>query len=321
MNRNKLSSRCLGGALVCVIFLGAACGGEPGYLSNEQVALGEISTEKQPVFVTTKESAMVRVNLDGTGEFGVHPEKYSLNGISEDGRIAVLGDSETNLYVLQVESGTIVRVPQLDGRVGSVSLSGDGAMLAVARHADFDRPQSSRGETEDDALYLVDTTTLQVRRMAPARHELVVRLFWSRDGEAIWLNLMDDSWQRFDVTTSQRELGVAEPDFTSFARTRGVRPTKCSEGPRAGDALVIQETDTDASIDLVQADGDVRPLIIMQGRERGFHDYQSAFSGFFFSNTCELVVFGFQDKIWVADVDTGRVSPLREGRGVFALPQ
>ncbi len=297
------------------------CGDNPGHLTNDQVALSEISTDKQPIFVTTTQGDMVRLNLDGSGEFQVHTAKYTLKGISDDGRIAALSDSDTNLHVLQVESGAIKPIPELNGRTGTVALSADGAMIAAARHADFSTPQASWDKTEDDALYLVDTATQKVRRIEPQRKKLVARLFWSQDGTSIWADLIDNKWERFDLASSLRELNVPAPDASQLARTTGVRPTKCIDGPRAGDELVSQLDDKIASIDLVRAGSEPRPLVIVEGLDTKSPDYRNTLHHYFFSNTCQLVVFTFDGQIWVADVETGRISPLKKGRDAFALPQ
>ena len=51
-------------------------------------------------------------------------------------------------------------------------------------------------------------------------------------------------------------------------------------------------------------------MVVVEGRERGFHDYMATISEEFLTRDCRYVVFYFDNGLWVAEVATGKVGPL-----------
>lgn len=43
-------------------------------------------------------------------------------------------------------------------------------------------------------------------------------------------------------------------------------------------------------------------------------------STYYFTDSCEYVVFDFRDSVWVVDVATGQVGPITQGRESFEAP-
>ena len=59
----------------------------------------------------------------------------------------------------------------------------------------------------------------------------------------------------------------------------------------------------------------------IEGRDRGFHDYQPTFRTAFFTPSCNYVVFGFDGKTWIVDVEAKRTGLIAVGTPGFILPE
>src|SRR4029079_11183463 len=92
--------------------------------------------------------------------------------------------------------------------------------IAVTRHADFSQPQARWGESEDDAVYLVDPRTLAVDVIPKTRDELVTGLVWTADGSALVLGMFHHDRVRLDLATRTRTVTHYEPPIVRGAGTR-----------------------------------------------------------------------------------------------------
>jgi len=283
-------------ALLCVL---VACGGSPGKLVNVRRDPATFVHEHQALLVDTA-GGLVRINTDGSGRESLVSSRYIELAFTPDASILALGDSNTNLYVYDGREPR--RVPELDRRTGNVAISPDGSRLAVTRHADFSLPQASWSETEDDAIYLVDTHSLAVEIIPKDRDELVTSMWWDADG--IVLGMFHFDWVRVDPVTKQRTKLPAMPPHGT--------PPACT------DQLVLRGWRGDEGIDIVTAAG-TRRLVVIDGRSRGFHDYQPTIANETLTASCRYAVFQYRGAIWIADVATTAVGYLIRGGGLRLL--
>jgi len=291
-----------------VLLAALGCGSSaPGKLINEQKDPAAFVTEQQALVMIPAEGGLVRMNLDGSGREVLAPPGYGIEAMTLDGRMFVLGDKDTNLYVLDATAPQRAprQVHALDRRAGPVALRPDGGLIAVARHADFGQPQARWGESEDDAVYLVDPHTLAVDVIPPARKELVTGLAWTPDGSALVLGMFNNDEVRLELATRTRTVVHDEPPFVRGAGTR-----TCA---RTGERVERRGGQGDDGVDIVSRAGQTRRLIIIEGRTRGFHDYLGTVNDAVFTPSCRYVVFEFLRAVWVADVATGVVGKLAEG--------
>lgn len=101
-------------------------------------------------------------------------------------------------------------------------------------------------------------------------------------------------------------------------------------GPRAGSGLdrIVPGASTalqrgrkslcvdgggDEGLDLVASNGDITRLVVIEGRERGFHDYQATIRDPFFVDGCRYVAFVFDGKVWLAETASGKIGQLAVG--------
>jgi len=287
------------------------CGGSPGRLTNERKDPSAFVTEKQPLLVATP-SGLVRIALNGSQREAIAPAGYHLEALTADGKMLALGDSDTNLYILDATVPDRVprRVPELDRRTGPVAIKPDGSVVATTKHADFDTPQRTWGRTEDDTVYLVDTRTLAVTVIPKTRDELVTGLRWEPDGSALVLAMFNFEEVRLDLATRARAVVKTTPEPFPERGSRTCDRTGEKLEPRRGG---------DEGFDIVARTGAARRLIVIEGRSRGFHDYLSTVREPVFTPSCRYVVFGFGDSVWVADAATGTVGNIAVGGDVRLL--
>jgi len=256
---------------------------------------------------------LCRVGLDGANLQILVPRPYHILDISDDGSWLLLGDPDTNLYIARGDGSDIRDIPQLAGRVGDAEFSPDGTTVAAVRHADFSRPQHKW--VDDDELFLVDVETAAVTSIGKTVDDMVVNLRWTPDGRRVFLDMMDTPDQLVTVDTGQRSYGAAPTNLRVSPAFD--RPTYC---PTTGDQLQEIGFGADEGLTLVSASGEERTLISISGRERGFHDHMPTVSTYYFTDTCEYVVFDLHESVWVVDVATGQVGPITEGRESFEAP-
>jgi hypothetical protein len=278
----------------------ASCAGAPGRLTNPRREPASFVTERQAFLVVTP-AGLTRVQLDGSGAETLFPAGYNLLTMTPDASVVVLGDQNTNLFVRRAGSTEVRRVPELDRRVGSVALSPDGVRVAVARHADFSQPQALWSKSEDDAIWLVDTRSLAVEVLPKSRDELVTSLAWQRDGRGLILGMFSSRTVRLDLASRTRAPLETRPTELLVPQSGG---PVCA---RTGARLELRGFRGDQGIDLREASGATRRLVVVEGRTRGFHDYRPTVRDPIFSDSCRYALFEFGAGLWVVEVETGVV--------------
>jgi hypothetical protein len=291
--------------LVGLALGGCDCGGSGGHIVGAEPGTAFV-TERPALHVSAREG-LVRVRLDGTERTRIFPAGRRVEDYTPDGRLWVLSDSDTNLYIAD-EGGAHERpVPELAKRASAARLSPDGTRVAVSRHADFDKPQSSW--RDDDTVYVVDTGSLEVKRYPPVRESWVISLGWNDAGTEVWLGHQDNRAEWLNLEDGARR----ERDPND--RPNAFRPAPAST---CGD-LRLRSDDT--GIFLVAADGTQQQVVTIQGRERGFHDYLPTVDGILVTPSCRHLVFGFAGDVWVVQLETHRVGLLADDASpAFFLP-
>ena len=292
-----------------------ACAGDPGRLTNARAALPQLAPETASLLVESA-GGLVRFDLGARRGEELAPSRYHLLTRSPDASVLVLGDDDTNLYVRRSDESRIRRIVQLDGRTGAVALRPDGTVIAVARHADFSLPQSEWAKTEDNGLFFIDTRTLEVRTLGKTQDVHLTGLAWTLDGSQLVTSSFTNTTERVDVASLKREPLAAYPR-EGLAGSRGNAPSACQ---RTGQQLSLRGWGGDDGIDLKDADGKTRRLVLVEGRKRGFHDHLPTISSFFFTGeSCRHAVFIFQQQVWLVDVQTGVVENLLSGYSATLL--
>ncbi|TXD37286.1 hypothetical protein FRC98_11185 [Lujinxingia vulgaris] len=275
----------------------------PGEMTNLIADDLSFVTDDDLIYVHHR-TGLDQIRVNGTDEVSIYGEGYSFQDVTDDAGLWALGDSQTNLYLLDAPGAEPERIPELDGRTSAVAIHPEGTLVAATRHADFDLPQDR--QVDDDAIYLIDPTTLDVNVLPATSNAWLFQLYWSEDGTTLYGSGHEGNF-RIDPATNTREPIASIP-------AQGVRRPRLSRDicEATGERL---ETD-DEGIWRLTADGTREPLVTIEGRERGFHDYASTINGASYTRSCDYVVFVFQDTVWVAEVATGLVGRLREGQSV-----
>lgn len=116
---------------------------------------------------------------------------------------------------------------------------------------------------------------------------------------------------RLDLATRARARVATEPDATV--------PRGSPVCARTGARLELRGWRGDGGIDLREASGATRRLVTVEGRKRGFHDYQPTIYNPFFSESCRYGVFELGGAVWVVEVETGVVGQVSLGGGALPL--
>ncbi|MBU8900730.1 hypothetical protein KRR26_34505 [Corallococcus sp. M34] len=288
----------------------SGCGGSEGRIVGAEANTAFV-TERPMIHLGAKEG-LVRVRLDGSERARVFPTNRSVLDYTADGQLWILSDPDTNLYVAD-QGGTRERsVPSLARRVSQARLSPDGTRVAAVRHADFSLPQ--RDWKDDDAVYLVDTTTLEVTRLPAQNDSWALNPNWNAEGTEVYLAHESGGAQWVRVSDGSRRA-VGEEVPPSRLPPQAGHLDSC---PARSQTL---ESD-DQGITLVSASGERKTLVTIEGRKRGFHDYEPSVSVRLFTPSCDHVLFGFSGTTWVVQVATGRVGKLASGaQPHFFLPE
>ncbi|AWV90887.1 hypothetical protein DN745_16780 [Bradymonas sediminis] len=104
-----------------------------------------------------------------------------------------------------------------------------------------------------------------------------------------------------------------------LAAAQALRPKECSGGPEGGGKLILEFYQGNARLSVSRVNGQLVELVVLAGDKGGTNLLEPPIQPYFFSDTCELVVFGFDGQIWVVEVDSRRVSPLAPGVDAFTL--
>src|SRR5690554_1901930 len=301
---NALRPPCL--MLLLITFSAALVGcppSSPGDITNPIAEDLSFVADDDLVYVH-HQGGLDQIRVNGTDAQEVYASGYSYQDVAPDLSFWVLGDSETNLYLLDAPGQAPQRIAELNGRASAVAIRPDSGLIAATRHADFDLPQSQY--RDDDAIYLIEPSTLEVTILPATSDEWLFQLFWSKDGTKLY-GAGHDHTYRIDPATNARERIEVIP-HDDIVRRPLTRDTCEVNGER-----LISD---DEGIDLLYPDGTTEDLVTIQGRERGFHDYQSTVSSVSFTRSCDYAVFTFDGSVWVVEVATKIVGKLREGSTV-----
>lgn len=284
---------------LAAVFLacGPSCAGSPGTLTT-RITPNAVDSEAALVFRSERGSEWIEIS--GANRRRLYGPQFHVQAINDDGTVHVLGDSSTNLYVWRAGTSPI-RIRALDGRTGSVALSPDGSAVVASKHADFDKPQSQWSDSEDDALWVIDTASHQVVATIPA----------SRSGLVTQVRFVDATHVTIAVDDFSGEIARQDIDLDSLSRRPRPQPLP-APSPLSCDAVGQLEA-TDEGLTLRRADGGRAQLAQVEGRVRGFHDYQPTISDTVWVDDCRYVVFGFQQDLYVFDVGAQTTSLLVQG--------
>lgn len=308
--RSTLARAALAG-IVALAGTGSGCfcaAGSPGVL----VGAGRDArfvTERATLWVQASDGVR-SVALDGSGSRLVFRGSVSVQDVAPDFRKVVLSDSETNLLVGDVSTGSIVSVPQLAKRLSAAELSPDGTRIAATRHSDFSLPQERW--VDDDAIFIVDVATLAVTTLPASSTAWPTRVQWSADGKALWLTMaFEKPSQWVTLADGARKSGLSAPPEALRPDPRA--RSKCTQTLEA-DRWKSELRITD------EPGATPRVLARLEGRERGFHDYQPDFSNTILSPACRYALFHYDGRMWAVDVRGGSPGPVVAGDALFFVP-
>ncbi len=308
-------NRCLAFAplIFALLALTACPGGSAGEITNTIREDLSFISDQQILFVhpQVNRNGIIRLNVDGTNRFDILSPDYRVRSASTDGSLWSLGDPDNNLYTLHAFEDPR-QVDFFDGQVSHAPISPDGSTIAVTLHQDFRLPQDERPGSVDDTIFLVDPQTHEVRTIPNQTDHQIRRLAWTTDSQSLYIRLDDDQQFLVDLTTEER-TELEDPYEEQAPNHPFTRPVCSHDG--------TELAHDDQGIELIRDDDERRErLVHIEGRERGFHDYESTVSQPFFTKSCETVVFVYNRSVWVVDVESGVVGELAEGRGAFILP-
>jgi len=109
------------------------------------------------------------------------------------------------------------------------------------------------------------------------------------------------------------------PGEGELAAAQARRPKECDGGPSKGAKLILEYYQGNARMSVSRPNGQLVELLRVAGHAGGSNSLEPPIHPYFFSDTCELVVFGFDKQIWAVEVDSRRMSLLSKGVDAFAL--
>lgn len=285
------------GLAATLLACGPSCAGSPGTLTTRIVPN---AIDSEAALVYRSERGTERIELSGANRSHLYGPQFHLQALNDDGTVHLLGDSSTNLYVWRAGTSPI-RIRPLDGRTGTVALSPDGSTAVASKHADFDRPQSQWSDSENDALWVIDTASHQVIATIPASQPGLVTRMRFVDGRHVAIAVDDFSGD------------VDRQDVDLDALSRSPRHEPLPAPPQLSCDSVGQLEADDEGLSLRRPDGGKAELAKVEGRVRGFHDHQPTFSDTMWVDGCRFVVFGYRHDLYVFDLGAETTSLLVEG--------
>lgn len=282
------------------------CGGAPGQLANPTQAADAL--EDDSLVVVQTEEGYLRMGLDGSHKkYLTRGDQYPL-AVSADWNVLAISNSDTDLFVRDLRyTGEPREVVSYRGRLGSVAVSPDGKLLAATRHADFSTPQSTWSDQEDNSVDIISVGSLEVVKTIDATEKgWNYSNLWFGPGGLLYTG--GAASEVIDPETGVRKK--AAPDKPELLRLRNM-PKTC------GDAEVRRKGwRGDEGLELVR-NGEAEHLVVIKGRERGFHDYQPTVKTYFFVPSCKYVVFEFRNAIYAVELATKKVTKVASGDEAF----
>lgn len=319
------------------VILLAGCGGNAGTIKNPQTTwqLNQVH-EKSAEMVFSTPIGWQALPLGGqAGDQSPRvllDKRFHVHAVDPSGTTWVLGDSQTNFFVWRRgKDPAPVEIKALSRRAGTVAVTWEANLAVVSRHADFSRPQAQWADDEDDCLVVVDLRSLATRVIEPANKLRVQQMLWEASTGAgqtpkLYLTLVCPGAERapafrVDVAKMTRTKIDAIPKEVAYGRHRGVAPDCAARGAlTSGDDGIFLEEEknaNNATENNVTKDN-ATALVHLEGRERGFHDYQPSFQDVRFGPSCKLVYFVFKRTLYTVTADAPhRVAELAGGISPF----
>jgi hypothetical protein len=288
------------------------CASKPGTIKGAMPDARFVESPERRFAYSEQDKSWSIIGLDGRTHRQLFTGVYSIEDISNDGKTFVLSNSHTDLFIA-TERGRVIReVPEFHGRLGVAAITPDGKHVALTRHADFDLPQSQW--VEDDSVYLLDTQTLESRQVAKYihRNQGAFGIAWL-DDEHVRISLFSGPYQKINTKTGEVEIFTEEDPLKTSNRWLAIT----RERKDCGVKIQKRGWGADEGLDIVLKDNTSKRLVIVEGRKRGFHDYQNTISVGTFTKDCRYLTFGFGGRLWVVEVDTGKVGPVTQDRRIF----
>jgi hypothetical protein len=268
--------------------------------------------ERTPLFART-EAGVIEINVDGTERRVIAGRGFEVVAVSADGGVIAFTDAVHGVWIARGGRAP-VRIEALRGRFGVGAMSADGSLLVVGAWEWATASDSNRSGAEDDRLFVVDTRTLAVDVMPRRTARRIEDVAFSNDGSTIWLRLSGDFAQRVDVGRRERDSVLAwahEPVYTGRPDTSALRVC-----PLTGERLETSAAGESGGValDITSAELGRRRFVQMKGNP------EAGITNAFFTPSCRHAVFEFDRRVWVADVETGRIGMLAKASSPFGLP-
>lgn len=149
------------------------------------------------------------------------------------------------------------------------------------------------------------------------------RIAWAKDQSGLHVTMnWEGAPQWITLPDLARHPGIKEPP-SPLEEARN-RPPACPVVPmtaRWGTTIrMVPASALDGGAQKLQQDGELdkvpgTTVVTLQGRKRGFHDYQDDFYGVISSPGCGYVLFEHEGAVWIADGKGGAASPVLKGGG------
>ena len=274
---------------------GCNCGGSPGTLVNAGSNVAFV--EEQGVLIADAPEGIIATTLDGSAKRVLFAERRAIKDVSADFQVWVASDSDTNMFVGDLATGTWRRVPALDGLLSEAAVSPDGRTIAASRHADFGVAKGP----DEDTIFLVDVASLSVDTVPKASERWPTTIRWAEDGSGLYLEWAHHEGAEWIELESKRRIAVPDP-----------LPPLRAQHPTAGQCrktIVHEKFATEVQVE--DGDGERVVVVRIEGRTRGFHDYLSDFGRPVLTPDCGYVMFDWEGGVWLADATgRGRNGPL-----------
>lgn len=255
--------------------------------------------------ISSGPDGIVAVSLDGKLRRVLFRDKRHVQDLSSDLAVFAGSDSDTNLFLGDLASGTWRRIPALDGILSTAAISPDGKRVVASRHSDFDKP----GSPNEDTLFFIDVASGAVDTLPASTNSWPTRLSWAADGSGIFVGMAHGKPSQWVALPSRKRVVSATPKsplFVNPARRRASCPSK------------IIHDDFSTEIIVEDASGTRRVAVRELGRKRGFHDHQSDFGQPQLTPGCGYVLFAWRGDAWLADATgSGDNGPLAKGEVLF----
>ena len=294
----------------------------PGTLTNETASPDSFVTEDLVVFAATDDrgDGLRQIQLDGSDRLELFTEEYRFHDVSADRSTWVVIDSAGRAQIVKDGQQLPLTISGLNFRVSAARISPDVQTIAAVRPRSLTGSGEDQSWQGDDSIYLVDIETLEVEVRDPVHDDInVSRLRWSKEGDALYYQVQPGSiTMRLDVESDERvELqeswdGLSEEFFTV--------PTQAKRSCPHNSGRLDRFTDGDTIGIRIRGRGPTRALVEFEGYNYPrHHQGRLFFESYFFSESCDYVIFAHDRSIWVVETRSGITGRLMPGYKPFLL--